>query len=83
MRVNVQTNTAVGNITVDADYNETVENILVKCSLVLTDVRIDRMQLTFNGRELMAGQRLDQIGFVEGGVLGLKERTTHCCCALL
>lgn len=82
MRVNVHTTTASGNITVDADYNETVENVLVKCSLVLTDLRIDHMQLTFNGRELMGVQRLDQIGFVEGGVMVLRERSTSCCALL-
>jgi hypothetical protein len=81
MRVNVHTTTSSGNITVDADYNETIENVLVKCSLVLSDVRMELIMLTFNGRELMPTQRLDQIGFVEGGVLVLRERKK--CCSLL
>ena len=83
MRVNVHTTSSSGNITVDADYNETIENVLVKCSLVLTDVQIDHIMLTFNGRQLMPTERLDQIGFVEGGVLVLRERNSKSCCALL
>ncbi len=66
----------------DADYNETIENVLVKCSLVLSDVQIDHVMLTFNGSELRPMQRLDQIGFVEGGVLVLREKHKSCCALL-
>lgn len=82
MRVNVHTTTTSGNITVDADYNETIENVLVKCSLVLTDMNIDHVVLTFNGREVMPRQRLHEIGVVEGGVLVLRERNKACCVLL-
>lgn len=79
MRVNVHTDTDSGNITVDADYNETIENILVKCSLINSRINLDRYQLLFNGRRLMPTQRLNDIGFTEGGILVLRERSTSCC----
>ena len=87
MKVRIQSDTSHGAFTVDADYNETVENLLVKCSLRVLEVPIERLVLRFNGVQLSSRQRLDIVGYEEGQTINLQTKhkiaASKACCSLV
>ena len=67
-------------ITVDADYNETVENIKVLISLKHVDLDIGKMILFYNGRSLKDSERLSELGIKDGALLQVRRKGGLCSC---
>ena len=67
-------------ITVDADYNETVENIKVLLSLKHHDLDISRLRLYYKGNALKDSDRLSDLGVKDGTVLQARGKAALCGC---
>ncbi len=79
MHISVQPTFRPERISLDIDYNETVENVLVQCSLQVSEVPITELALCFQDKVLTSLQRLDQVGVTEGARLELRQRQASCC----
>jgi len=79
MRITVQPNFRKERISLDPNYNESVENVLVQCSLQISEVPITELALYFQDKALAGPQRLDQVGVTDGAQLDLRQRQASCC----
>lgn len=70
--------------TIDVDYNESVENLLVKVSLQITDIPPAEMSLFLHGERVKETDHLDSLGVKENDVVELRKKTrSEYCCRLL
>lgn len=82
MRVSLQPSFRKERISLDVNYNETIENILVQCTLQVTEVPITELTVYFQDKAVSGQKRLDEIGAGDGAVLELRQRQETCCALL-
>ncbi|CAG9310284.1 unnamed protein product [Blepharisma stoltei] len=84
MRINIETQRDIGiePLSVDPNYNETIENVICLISLKITTLQVNEMELVYNGRVLPLNATLDQQNIREGHTLLLRKRKSNCCSLL-
>ncbi|CAG9320827.1 unnamed protein product [Blepharisma stoltei] len=84
MRITIEPERTLGieAISVDPNYDDTIENVMCLISLKITTVSSSELELIYNGRLLPLSTTLDKQNIREGHTLQLKRRRTSCCTLL-
>jgi hypothetical protein len=65
---------------VNAPYNDTVENLIYRISLTLTDVSVNSIILSFRGKRLEpVSKRLNELGISNLDQIDLIKAPSGCC----
>lgn len=81
MRITIQPERQLGieAITIDPNYNESIENVICLISLKITALPANEIRLFYDGRHLQNQMTLDKLGVQEGHIISLSRRETGCC----
>jgi len=66
-------------ITVDPDYNDTIENLKVLITLKYSELDMKRFRLMYRNKILKSNQTLNSLGIKEGEVIQVKKAGGGCC----
>lgn len=67
---------------IQVDYDATIEDVLYHVSLKVTSIKVDRMELRFQGNQLLLTKRLNEYGIKEQDTIQLFENRAECCLLL-
>lgn len=81
LRVEVDNELQMQNFSVDVDYDDTVENLLVTLTLTIREDP-KKIKLFYKGQNLNEQRYLKDYGIADGDTIEVKLVSNGCCCNL-
>lgn len=69
-------------IQVDAEVLDTVDDVILKATLVKTNLRINRASLYYNNRQFERDQKFMNINYIKDDIINMRAASASCACRI-